>query len=276
MSEPAVPGPGSAGRRIGARAIVARALVTVAVLVGTVATVGAAWCQVAWSQEGPADPVVVREDVREVMSRPEFSYEPSFMERIGNWIADQLDKLFPEAPGAGSGFGGGVGSLVGWILIVAAVVAAAVVIVVVVRNRVKVPARERAATESEVEHRRKAHQWARDAAAFEAEGRWKEALRARYRELVRTLVDRRQLPDIPGRTTGELRADLSVTTRAAALPFDRASLLFELAWYADVHTGADENREFRRLADAVLEVAGRDRFDLADTVSAGGVVEVHP
>lgn len=276
MSEAAVPGPAPAGRRVRLRAVAARAVVTAAVLVGMVGTSGAAWSRVAWSQEGPADPAVVREDVREVMSRPEFSYEPSFMERIGDWIADQLDKLFPEAPGTGSTFGGGVGPLVGWILIVAVVVAAAVVIVVVVRNRVKVPARERDATESEVEHRRKADQWARDAAAFEAEGRWKEALRARYRELVRTLVDRRQLPDIPGRTTGELRADLAVTTPDATVAFDRASLLFELAWYTDVPTGADENREFRRLAGAVLDAEGRDRFDLADTVSAGGVAEVRP
>ena len=71
------------------------------------------------------------------------------------------------------------------------------------------------------------------------------ALRARYRQLVRTLVDRRQLPDIAGRTTGELREDLARTTPDAGEAFDTASLLFELAWYAHVPTGAEQSAQFR-------------------------------
>ena len=77
-------------------------------------------------------------------------------------------------------------------------------------------------------------------------------MRARYRELVRTLTDRRQLPDIAGRTTGELRGDLDRTTPAASSDFDAACLLFELAWYADVPTGPDESERFRAAAAAVL------------------------
>ena len=91
-----------------------------------------------------------------------------------------------------------------------------------------------------------------DAERLEAEGEWKLALRARYRELVRTLTDRRQLPDVAGRTTGELRVDLDRTTPAASADFDVACLLFELAWYADVPTGVDENARFREAATGVL------------------------
>jgi hypothetical protein len=206
----------------------------------------------AWAQEAPADPVAVRKEVRDVMSRPEFSYEPSVLERIQQWLSDLLDNLFPNSGAGGGGFAGGVGPVVAWALIVAAVVAAVLAVVAVVRHRVPRAERDAPPTEAEIEHRRSAAEWEGDAERFEREGRWKDALRARYRTLVRTLVDRRQLPDVAGRTTGELRGDLRRTTPAAEADFDSASLLFELAWYADVPTGEDENRRFRDLAARVL------------------------
>jgi len=256
-------------------------LARVAVIVVALAAVVAP-AVTAWGQEGPADPAVVRQDVRDVMSRPEFSYEPSIMERIGDWLSDFLDDLFPDVPvGAGGGFAGGVGPLVAWALIAAAVAAAVLAVVVVIRTRVPRSEEETPASAAEIEHRRTAADWQSDAERFEAAGRWKDALRARYRNLVRTLVDHRQLPDVPGRTTGELRADLRRSTPGAADPFDGASLLFELAWYADVATGPDENRRFRAAAQQVLSASAEDRFDpaavLLDVSGApddGGVVEV--
>jgi hypothetical protein len=254
-----------------------RAVLAVAALGCVLVPVGTAW-----AQEGPAQPAPTRAEVRDVMSRPEFSYEPSIMERIGDWLSDFLDNLFPESSGgAGGGFAGGVGPLVAWAVIAAAVVAAVLVIVSVVRRRMPRPDVDEPVTEAEIEHRRTASEWERDAERLEREGRWKDALRARYRNLVRTLVDRRQLPDVAGRTTGELRADLHRSTPSADDAFDSASLLFELAWYADVPTGEDENRRFRELGARVLAAAPADRFDPAAVVldvrgtpDAGGVVEV--
>ena len=83
---------------------------------------------------------------------------------------------------------------------------------------------------------------------FESEGAWKQAIRARYRLLVRTLIDGGQLPDIAGRTTGELRSDIETTIPGALESFDEASTLFELPWYADVETGPAENERFKELA----------------------------
>ena len=255
----------------------ARAAVAVAVLGCILAP-----ALTAWAQEGPAQPAPTRAQVRDVMSRPEFSYEPSITERIGDWLSDVLDSLFPESSGGvGGGFAGGVGPLVAWAVIAAAVVAAVLVVVAVVRRRVPRPDVDEPVTEAEIEHRRTASEWERDAERLEREGAWKDALRARYRNLVRTLVDRRQLPDVAGRTTGELRADLHRTTPGADDAFDSASLLFELAWYADVPTGEDENRRFRDLGARVLGTAPDDRVDRAavvldgpDTPDAGGIVEV--
>jgi len=97
-------------------------------------------------------------------------------------------------------------------------------------------------------------------------------MRARYRHLVRTLVDRRQLPDVAGRTTGELREDLADTTPDATDAFDTASLLFELAWYAHVPTGPEQGDEFRAAAEVVLAAHAQQRADGAH--GSGGTIEV--
>jgi len=205
--------------------------------------------------DAPVSSEETRAAVRDVMARPEFDYSPSTLERISEWIGEQLSRLF--APGeatAGGSFGGGIGTLFGWLIMLAAVAALVVVAVWVIANRSR---RERGEDEeplspTEVEHRRRADEWRSDAERLEAQGRWKEALRARYRHLVRVLVDRRQLPDVPGRTTGELRGDLAATTPDAVDEFDTCCLLFELAWYADVSTDAEENARFRTAAGRVL------------------------
>ena len=209
------------------------------------------------AQQGQPDPSQVRAQVRDVMSRPEFSYSPSIMERIGRWISDFLDRLFGSSAGPSGTFGGGIGPFIAFLMILAAVVAVVGVVVYAVRHRLRRSVVEATPSTIEIEHRRRASDWGREAADFEAAGRWKEALRARYRELVRILIDRNQLPDVPGRTTGELRSDLAVSTPAASRAFDSASLAFELAWYADLPTGAEDNARFRRSAGEVLAAAPR-------------------
>ena len=52
---------------------------------------------------------------------------------------------------------------------------------------------------------RTAAQWRAEAAAHDAAGRWREALRCRYRALVAELAGRGLVEEIPGRTSGEYR-----------------------------------------------------------------------
>lgn len=206
----------------------------------------------------PVDPTDVADRVEQIMADPAYEYGPSWWDRLVEWIEEQLAKLFPQGdlqePTSSGSFGGGIGQLVAWALIAVAVIALIAVVVYVLRNRIRRERTEdRPPTETEIEHRRSAAEWRTDAEQLEDDGQWKLALRARYRELVRTLTDRRQLPDVAGRTTGELRGDLDATTPAAAADFDAASVLFELAWYADVPTGPDERDTFAAAARSVLD-----------------------
>jgi hypothetical protein len=203
-------------------------------------------------QDVPVDPGQVSAEVREVLSRPEFRYEPSLAERIGDWIAERLEWLTGRlgVPGGGT-FGGGAGSVVAWILVVAAAAILVAVVVYAVRNRVRRPRAEAPALQTEIEQRRPAAEWAAEAERLEADRRWKEALLARYRELIRSMVDLRQVPDVAGRTTGELRTDVASSSPSASHAFETATRLFELSWYAGRPTGAAENAEFRTAAAQV-------------------------
>jgi hypothetical protein len=238
-------------------------------------------------QDPSDDPARLSDEVRRVMERPEFQYEKSWFDRLSEWIGEQLERLFgagdTTATASGASFGGGIGSVLAWLLILAAVAAVVAVVVYVVRHRVRRPSDDDSpATEVEIEHRRSAKEWSSDAERLEAEGDWKGAVRARYRHLVRTLVDRRQLPDIAGRTTGELRDDLARTTPAAEVAFDTACSVFELAWYAHRPTGPEQAQELRDAARAVLAAPVERRGDgpegpdgpSAQPAGTGEVIEV--
>ena len=222
-----------------------------------------------------ADDDDVRAQVRKVMSKPAYRYEPTLLERVGRrlseWLQHLLEKL--HFPGVGTGqFGGGAGTVVAWVLILLAVGVLVLAVVRAVQRRVrKPPADDTPATTTDVEHERRAKDWADEATRMEREGRFKDAVRARYRELVRTLVDRGQLPDVPGLTTGELRRALGRTTPTAAAPFDRACTTFELAWYAELPVDADDLAGLRAAAAEVLG-APRLKGETPD-LQAGAVVD---
>jgi hypothetical protein len=198
-------------------------------------------------------PGPVIDDVERVMSDPAFDYTPSWLDRALDRIAEFLgDLVSPSFGGAGGTFGGGVGGVVAWLFVVAALVAVVVVVVVAVRNRIRRP---EVVDESsvDVEHRRPAAEWAADAARFEAEGAWAEAVRARYRELVRRLVDARSLPDVAGLTTTELRDELDRTTPSASGDFGLACSVFEAAWYRLEPVGPGDLGALRDAAARVLQ-----------------------
>ncbi len=184
----------------------------------------------------------------EIVAGPRFQEPPkSLIDRILDWIAEQLDKI--QVPGVGGGAAGG-SQIVVWVFIALLV---GLAIFLVARMRVsRRPSRDDPDFIVDAEVARPAHEWLSEAERFEAEGAWKQALRCRFRALVSALIDRGVVRDIPGRTTGEYRVEVRRNAERVAPAFAGAADLFERARYGDEDTGPDENARFRSLADDVV------------------------
>jgi len=195
-------------------------------------------------------PVHDAEEVRQaadaILADPRYDVPPEPLpERILGWFAEQIGKVL------GSVVGSGAGTVIAWAAVAAAI---GLVVHLIVRHgrigRIELPVRARASTM--VELSRSPAEWRAEADALEAEGRWREGLRARYRGLIAELVGLGDLPDRAGRTAGEHVADVSRRRPAAAEPMAAATALFERAWYGGAATGPDEARRFRDLEAEVL------------------------
>jgi hypothetical protein len=199
-----------------------------------------------WQAAPPPPAGSVRQRADDILSRSEFQHHQSLVSRVLDWIGDQLNR-FSFGVGRGPGF---VGDLVGLVLIAAAVF----IVIVLVRSLRRTPRTvDEVELSIEEEESRSAADWRSDAERFETEQRWREALRARYRELLRTLVEDGVLVDLPGRTTGEYRVELRTARPSTSEPFAELTDLFERAWYGGRLTGPDEYRRFRELVSVVRE-----------------------
>lgn len=199
----------------------------------------------------------VRDKMVEIFERSEFHRRRNLLERFLEWLSEKLGDLFGDsAPGAptSSGWGGPIATILLYLVGLLALVALIALIVVVVRRWTRSRRPAKAKVSVDVEDHLSPSEWAAAAGDYEAVGDWKEALRCRYRELVSTLTEREVTPAIPGRTTGELADDVRTRRPPAGPPFGEATLLFEMAWYADIPTGEAENRRFKELATSVLDV----------------------
>lgn len=198
-----------------------------------------------------ADPTAgeVRQHAKDILQRAEFGRHESILQKVWNWIGDLFGKI-TFGLGGGSGF---LGNLVALALVAGIVF----VIVLLVRallgqRRMPSPAGRDELT-IELEEGRDADDWQSDADRLEAAGQWPEAMRARYRELVRRLIDDGVLDDLPGRTTGEFRGEYIDARPRTAAPFVELTDLFEGVWYGGVATDAADNQRFRRLAEAARQ-----------------------
>ena len=194
-------------------------------------------------------PDEVRSRAHDILSRAEFGRHESLVQRVLNWIGDQLSRFT-------FGVGGGPGIL-GDLVSLAVVVGVIVLLVLLVRaflrrNRVERPEAADDLT-IELEVGRTAADWRSDAERFEAAGQWREAMRARYRELVGSLIEDGVLADIPGRTTGEYRSEFVAARPSHGEAFRQLTDLFEVVWYGGAATDADDNMRFRALADSARQ-----------------------
>jgi hypothetical protein len=200
---------------------------------------------------GPAspsrDPDSVRRAAHQILAQPQFrTTAPSLIDRARHWLGQQASKLLDETLS-------GHLSVIGAAVLVLIVGLLVWLIVRAIRSLRADPAARGPAVAST---RRPPADWLAEAAACEAGGDWRGALRARYRALVAELSRRGLVDEIPGRTTGEYRAEVTANLPGAAAEFGTATDLFEGAVYGDRPAGPDETGEIRELAARVLEGAG--------------------
>jgi hypothetical protein len=192
----------------------------------------------------PRDPDSVRRAAHAILAQPQFrTTPPSLIDRARHWLGQQVSKLLDQTLS-------GHLSLIGAAVLVLVVGLLVWLIVRLVRNLRADPAARGPAVAST---RRPPADWLAEAAACEARGDWRGALRARYRALVAELSRRGLVDEIPGRTTGEYRAEVAANLPGAAAEFGTATDLFEGAVYGDRPAGPDETGEIRELAARVLE-----------------------
>jgi hypothetical protein len=192
------------------------------------------------------DPAEVRDLADRILAASRYDRPPeSLPERIQGWFADRIADALSTLVGTGAG------TLLAWIVVLGAIGAVGFLIA---RHGGTVRVDRPAAGEPSamVELSRSPREWRRDADALEAQGRWREALRCRYRALVGELVRRGAIPDQVGRTAGEYVRDVASSRPDAAPAMAAATELFEAAWYGDAPTGAVELARFRDLDAAVL------------------------
>ncbi|MDO8363762.1 MAG: DUF4129 domain-containing protein [Actinomycetota bacterium] len=106
-----------------------------------------------------------------------------------------------------------------------------------------------------VDRSREPVNWRSEAEQHRQAGRYRDALRCRYRALVGDLARRGLIDEIPGRTTGEERAQLRRVQPSASTPFNSAADLFDGAWYGHRDVSAGDDDTFQELERDVLATA---------------------
>ena len=210
------------------------------------------------------DPEEVRRLADEILARPEFATpERSLLRRAVDWVLRWLERLFGgdgDPSGVETATGGGAGG--SSIFTVLLLVAAAVVVVVLVRALWGTGGRRRKPKDEldvDIEGHRDADAWDALARRLEAEGRWTEAMRARFGALVERLTEHGIVADVPGRTTGEFRVEVGAALPEAADAFAAAADRFDRAWYGGQQAGPDDAAGFTAAAERVLDAVGTGR-----------------
>jgi uncharacterized protein DUF4129 len=204
------------------------------------------------------DPDEVRRRADEILSRRRYQWDDESrnpIDRLAEWISEQLSKITGSFGG-----GGTLPTWVGWLVLALLVLLIAFIVFRLranLRRNPRAPGTPEAVVVAEGDD---GVDWAAEADRHEAAGRWRDALRCRYRVLVGELAEREVIPDLVGRTAGEYVRDVGRTCPPATPAFRAATDLFEAAWYGGADTGRAERDRFVQLADEVLAVATRDNI----------------
>ncbi len=97
--------------------------------------------------------------------------------------------------------------------------------------------------------------WRRRAAEHRDAGRYRDSIRCEYRALVGDLARAGYVDEIPGRTSGEERAQVREIAPDLSDAFSTAADTFDVAWFDDGTVTPDDDARFLSAEAAVLDVA---------------------
>lgn len=206
---------------------------------------------------------MVRRAVAEVLARPEYAEAtPSVTARVREWLAEQLARMLETVLDTGQA------SLLGSVLLVAAVL---VVVVVAVRFARSVRRDPGTAVVTAGGIGRAPWDWAAEADEHERAGRYRQAVRCRYRALVASLATAGVVDEAPGRTAGEYLAEARRRRPEAGAEVAAVTAAFEAAWYGHAPVDLATCDEVRDRARAAAAAVGRRAADRpVATASPGG------
>lgn len=188
-----------------------------------------------------------RRAVEEVLRQPGLRDDRSILERILDQVLEWIDRFFSAA------VSGGGGTVVAWVVTGLLV---AVIVFFGVRLLRGVTADPGASGPTVGDIGRPAVDWRAEAEHHEAEGRWSDAVRCRYRAAVADLAASGIVEEVPGRTAGTYRRLVADGLPAVADDFSEMTTLFEQVWYGGRAAGP---ADATRMGELVLAVSGARR-----------------
>jgi hypothetical protein len=102
--------------------------------------------------------------------------------------------------------------------------------------------------------------WRQEADRLAAEGKYRDAVRCRYRALVAELADRGLIDQVPGRTSGDYERIVRALVPEVSEQFSYVTRLFERCWYGHEASDAKAQVVFDEAAKAVLAAVGSARW----------------
>lgn len=228
----------------------------------------------------------VERQIADILDSPEYDYTDPWYKPITDWISDQLDSVFRwigrrledffglfEGAGIGGVDGAGLAvRVLAYALVGLLVLFMARLIWRVIQSRQPKPVSYSRQPVVEINRWYTPKELLADAERFEKEGRWDEALRARYRHVIADLVERRLIENPPGRTTGEYVAEVDHWLPASSAGFATITQTFERVWYGDAPADKSMVDDLRRTGETVLSLAKkRASSGVADSHSSTSV-----
>lgn len=200
------------------------------------------------------------EEVREALAGvlPDRSLLERALEPVGRFL-EWLRDLMPSPEVGNPNVSAGGMTALGYVIIGVLAMALLVLLVVAVLRWVSVPKRDGGADDDGptivTEELDDPGALASEAETLLADGRYREALLATYRQCVAELVVRNWVPRSRARTTGELRGDVRAGLDEVADEFGALTAAFEDAWFGAYEVDRSTVSAARARAESVIAVA---------------------